>query len=140
MVPVPQPTLLLYASLMRFPPSFYTVQRSGQPPPALNIRGCVPVQVGYPLAGPKRAIVSAWLGSSTAAAPYVQTTLRPGGDNSPFFVVDAVSGQEVFAGTARVFGDGVIHEYFKQVSYHLDFSGLNTPVSYWAVLFCAVLC
>jgi hypothetical protein len=82
------------------------------------------------LTGPKRAIVSAWLGSSTAAAPYTHATLRlPGGDSSAFSVVDAVTGAEVFAGTAKVFGDGVVHEYFKQVAYHLDFSELNTPVS-----------
>jgi len=90
---------------------------------------CCAVQVGYPLAGPKRAIVSAWLGSSTASSPYIQTTLRlPAGPASPFSVVDAVTGAEVFTGTAKMFGDGVVHEYFKQVAYHLDFSALTTPV------------
>jgi hypothetical protein len=74
--------------------------------------------------------VGAYLGSSTAAEPYKPATLRlPGGDGSPFFVLDAASGAQVFAGTARVFGDGVVHEYFKQVAYHLDFSALTTPVS-----------
>lgn len=98
---------------------------------------CGAVQVGYPIIGPKRAIVSAWLGSSTAVTPYIQTTLRlPAGPASPFSVVDAVTGGEVFTGTAKMFGDGVVHEYFKQVAYHLDFSALTTPVGVlpWASL------
>lgn len=105
-------------------------------PQALNpcFVGCLFGQVGYSLEGPKRAIVGAYLGSSTAVAPYVPATLRlPGGDGSPFSVLDAATGAQVFAGAARVFGDGVVHEYFKQVAYHLDFSALTTPV-------CAAAC
>lgn len=99
-----------------------------------TLRGFRPLtqhQVGYPLNAPKRAIVSAWLGSLTAVAPILHATLRlPAGDASPFSVVDAVSGAVVFTGTAQRFGDGVIHEYFKQVAFHLDFSALTAPVSW----------
>lgn len=73
--------------------------------------------------------MGAWLGSKSAVAPFIHATLRlPGGDNSPFTVVNAVTGGVAFQGTAQVFGDGVPHEYFKQVAYRLDFS-ISTPVS-----------
>jgi len=88
------------------------------------------LQVGYPISAPKRAIVGAWLGSTTAAAPFIHATLMlPEGNTSPFTVVDAVTGAVAFTGTAQLFGTGALHEYYKQVAWHLDFSGLQTEVS-----------
>lgn len=74
--------------------------------------------------------MGAWLGSITAAAPFIHATLMlPEGNTSPFTVVDAVTGAVAFTGTAQLFGTGAVHEYYKQVVWHLDFSGLQTEVS-----------
>jgi hypothetical protein len=87
-------------------------------------------QVGYPLGAPKRAIAGAWLGSSTAVAPYIHAALMlPNGNTSPFTVVNAVTKDVAFSGTAQLFGTGELHEYYKQLAWHLDFSALDTPVS-----------
>ena len=86
-------------------------------------------QVGYPISAPKRAIVGAWLGSTTAAAPFIHATLMlPEGNARRFTVVDAVTGSVAFTGTAQLFGTGALHEYYKQLAWHLDFSGLQTEV------------
>ena len=84
--------------------------------------------MGYPLTRTKLAFVGAYLGSSTAAAPYQQEALDL--PTTAYTVRDAVTGALAFSGTSQSVTNSSLEFYSGQKVWALDFSALAAPGRY----------